>query len=53
MIRSRRMRWVRHVLFVREKRNVYTVAMENLQERRPVGRIKLDYRIILKWMLEE
>jgi len=40
-------------LYIREKRNVYTVAMENLKERRSVGRIKLDCRIILKWMLKE
>jgi len=46
------MRWVRHVLYIREKRNVYSVVMENLKERRPVGRIKLDYRIILKWILK-
>ena len=44
---------MRRVLCVREKSNVYTVAMENLKERRPVGRIKLGYRIILKWMLKE
>jgi len=38
---------------LKEKKNVYTVAMENLIERRPVGRIKLDYRIILTWMSKE
>lgn len=40
-------------MYIREKRNVYTVAMENLKERIPVGIIKLDYRIILKWVLKE
>lgn len=44
---------MRHVLYIREKRNVYSVVMENLKERRPVGRNKFDYRIILKWMLKE
>jgi hypothetical protein len=47
------MRWVRHVLYIRGKRNVYSVVMENLKEQRPVGRIKLDYRLILKWVLRE
>jgi hypothetical protein len=38
---------LRHVVCIGERRNVYVVVMENIRERRPVGRIKLEYRIIL------
>lgn len=44
---------MRHVVCIGEKRNVYIVVMENLRERRPVGRIKLEYRIMLQWILKE
>jgi hypothetical protein len=42
-----------HVVCIGEQVNVYRVVMGNLKGRRPVGRIKLDERIILKWILKE
>jgi hypothetical protein len=37
-MKSRRMRWARHVARMREGRNVYRVSVEKPQEKRPFGR---------------
>jgi hypothetical protein len=37
-IKSRRMRWVGHVVGMGQGRNVYKVLMGNPEEKRPLGR---------------
>jgi hypothetical protein len=37
-IKSRRMRWTRHVACMGEERNVYRVLVEKLEGKRPLGR---------------
>jgi hypothetical protein len=52
MIKSRRMRWVGHVVRMGEKRNAYTILVGKPEGRRPLGRprrrwvdnIKIDLR---------
>jgi len=48
VIKSRRMRWARHVARVGEGRGVYRVWWENLRERDHWGDPCVDVRIILK-----
>jgi hypothetical protein len=38
IIKSRRMRWVRHVARMREKRNVYRLLVGKPEGKRPLGR---------------
>jgi hypothetical protein len=38
VIKSRRMRWVGHVLLMGEKRNTYRTLIGKLEEKRPLGR---------------
>jgi hypothetical protein len=54
MIKSRRIRWERHVARMEEKRNAYRILMGKLEGKRPQGRlrcrwvdsIKIDHREI-------
>jgi hypothetical protein len=54
MIKSRRMRWVGHVVQMEEKRNVYMLLVRNSEGKRPLGRprcrwvnnIKMDLLVI-------
>jgi hypothetical protein len=54
MIRSKRMRWARHVARMGNKRNAYRILMGNPKRKRPLGRqrrrsvdsIKIDLREI-------
>jgi hypothetical protein len=38
MIKSRRMRWARHVARMGKKRNAYKILVGNLEGKRPLGR---------------
>jgi hypothetical protein len=40
IIKSRRMRWVRHVAQMGEKRNVYRLLVEKPEGKRPIGRLR-------------
>jgi hypothetical protein len=53
VIKSRRMRWPRHVARVGEERGVYRVWWENLRERDHWGDPGIDERIILKWIFRK
>jgi hypothetical protein len=52
MIKSRRMRWTKHVARMREKRNAYRIFVGNAEVKRALGRprrrwvdnIKMDLR---------
>jgi hypothetical protein len=54
MMTSRRMRWAGHVARIEEKRIAYSILVENLEGKRPLGRprsrwmdnIKMDLREI-------
>jgi hypothetical protein len=43
MIKSRRMRWVRHVARMTEKRNGYRLLVRKPEGKRPLGRLRLRW----------
>jgi hypothetical protein len=49
MITPNRMRWVGHVLFMREKRHVYGVWVGKLKERGSLEDFDTEWRIISQW----
>jgi hypothetical protein len=51
MIKSRRMRWAGYEARMMEMRNAYKILIGKHKGKRPLGRPKLDGRIILKWIL--
>jgi hypothetical protein len=51
MIKSRRMRWARHVTQMGAKRNAYRILLRKSEGKRPLGRPKRGWTI-LKWILE-
>jgi hypothetical protein len=51
-IKSRRMRWVGHVARMGEKRNAYKLLVRKPEGKRPLGRPKHRWWIILGWILE-
>ena len=48
VVKSRRMRWVGHVARMGEGRGVHTVLVGKPEGKRPLGRPRLDGRIILR-----
>jgi hypothetical protein len=50
-IKSRRLRWARHVARIGEERNVYKVLMEKTEGKKPVGRPGLDGWMGSEWIL--
>jgi hypothetical protein len=50
--KSRRMRWAVHTARMGEKRNVCRILVGKPEGKRPLGRLHLDGRIILYWILE-
>jgi hypothetical protein len=50
VIKSRAMKWAGHVARMGEKRDAYMILVGRPGGRRPLGRPKLDRRIILKWI---
>jgi hypothetical protein len=47
------MKWAVLVARMGEKRNIYRVLVGRTEERRPVGRLGVDRKIILKLTLKE
>jgi hypothetical protein len=52
IIKLRRMRWAGHVAQMGEKRNVYTLFVGKPEGKRPIGRPRRRWVIILGWILE-
>jgi hypothetical protein len=53
VIKSRRMRWVRHVAHVGERRGVYRVLVVKPQGKRPLGRTRHRWKDTFKMDLQE
>ena len=51
--KSRRMRWAGHVARMGEDRGVHRVLMGKPEGKRPLGRPRLDGRIILRWIFRK
>jgi hypothetical protein len=51
IIKSRRMTWVGHILHMGEMKNTCQTLVGKLKEKRPLGRLGTEGRIILKWIL--
>jgi hypothetical protein len=52
MIKSRRMRWAGHVARMEEKRNAFRILVGKPEGKRPLGRPRRRWWIILKWILK-
>jgi hypothetical protein len=52
IIRSRRIRWAGHVARMGEKRNAYRILVGKPEGKRPLGRPRRRWEIILEWILE-
>jgi hypothetical protein len=46
-------KWVENATRTGQRRNLYTVLVEKLGERRPFENLGVDGRIIIKWMLKK
>jgi hypothetical protein len=53
MIKSWRMKWTGRVEQMGEKRTAYRALVVKPEGKRPLGRSKHMWKIILKWILEE
>jgi len=53
VIKSRRIRWAGHVVYMWERRGVYRVWCENLKEKRPLVRQRLRWEDNIKMDLQE
>ena len=55
-MKSRRMRWARHIARMAERRGSYGVLVVKLDERKPLDHLEdsgVDRRVILKWIFEK
>jgi len=50
VIKSRRMRWAGYVARMGESRSVYRVLVRKLEGKRPLGRLRRRWGIILRWI---
>jgi len=50
VIKSRRMRWAGHVARMEERRGIYRVLVGRLEGKRPLGRPRRRWGIILRWI---
>jgi hypothetical protein len=50
VIKTRRMRWAGHVAQMREGRGVYRDLVGKPEGKRPLGRPRRRWRIILRWI---
>ena len=48
-----KMRWVVCVAHMGEKRNAYRILVRKTKKKKPLGRLDVDGRIILNWILKE
>jgi hypothetical protein len=53
IMKSRRIRWAGHVSCVGEKRNACRVLVGKPEGTRPLGRLDIGGRIILRWILKK
>jgi hypothetical protein len=53
VIKSRRLRWARHVAHMWDRRGAHRVLEGKPEESRPLGRPGVDVRIILKWIFKK
>jgi len=53
VIKSRRMRWARHVAHMRERRGVYRVLVKKAEGKRPLGKPKRRWEDSIKTDLQE
>jgi hypothetical protein len=53
VVKSRRMRWAGHVVRMGEDRGVHRVLVREPEGKRPLGRPRLDGRIILRWIFRK
>jgi hypothetical protein len=53
VIKSRRMRWVGHVACIGERRGVYRVLVRKHEGKRPIGRPRRRWEIILRWIFRK
>ena len=53
VIKSRRMRWAKHVARMWEKRGVYRVWCGNLRERGRLEDPRVNEKLILRWILRK
>jgi hypothetical protein len=52
-VKSRKMRWARHVARARKTRNAYRMLLRKPERELTLGDIAVDGMIILKWILVE
>jgi len=48
-----RMRWAENVAFMLERRGLHRVLVGKPEGNRPLGRLRLDERIILSWIFRK
>jgi hypothetical protein len=53
VIKSRRIRWVEHVICIGEMRNAYKILVRKPEGKSPLKDLGIDGRIILEWILGE
>ena len=53
MIKSRKLRWAGHVARMEEGMSAFKILAGKLTGKRPLGRPRLDGRIILEWTLKK
>ena len=53
IIKPRRTSWARQVSHMGKRRSVYMVLVGKLEGKRPLGRPRCRWRIILKWILRK
>jgi hypothetical protein len=53
VIKSRRMRWVGHLVHIKDKRCAYRVSLGKREERDHFEDLGVDGRIILKWIFKK
>jgi hypothetical protein len=51
VIKARRMRWAGHVARMGEVRGAYNILVGRPERRRPLGRLGVDGRTTLRWIL--
>ena len=53
VIKSRRLRWAVHVARMEEGRSAFKILTSKPTGKRPLGRLDIDRRTILEWILKK